>query len=119
MTRVIRAVLAGSLFAGLLLLASGCGEASLSITACITAEPTIGYAPLMVTFDASCSYVPPQQAGVYTFVWDFDDGASDTGRTVGHTFAEPGTYGVSVGMINESGEPVAGTLRTITVLPAP
>jgi PKD repeat protein len=87
-------------------------------TACIRAEPTIGYAPLSVAFDASCSYVPAEAAGVYTFVWDFDDGETGTGRTIAHTFVDPGTYNVSVGMVNGVGEPVDGAARVVTVLPA-
>jgi len=93
--------------------------------ACISAEPTIGYAPLTVTFDASCSSVngmsPPPHGG-YFYVWDFDDAnlGDRAGTVVEHTFTEPGTYLVQVAMttMGPGGEPVDGAVRTITVLPS-
>ncbi len=118
MTKTTRIVLLLALLAGVLLAIAGCTEPP-STVACITADPTIGYAPLTVAFDASCSYVSPEHAGVYTFSWNFDDGAVDVGRTVVHTFSGPGTYEVSVGMLDEGGIPVAGTMRVVTVLPVP
>ena len=97
---------------------AGCMKTSTPV-ACFRAEPSIGYAPLTVAFDASCSFVPEQAAGVYGFVWDFDDGSEGTGRTITHAFLSPGTYMVSVGMIDSGGVPVDGAVRTITVLPSP
>ena len=90
--------------------------------ACIEAEPTIGYAPLTVTFDASCSSadgISPPLEGEYYFVWDFDDDnlGNRAGTVVEHTFVEPGTYLVQVGMTPLGGVPVDGTVRAITVLP--
>jgi len=90
-----------------------------SPVACIDADPSIGSAPLTVRFDASCSFVPADVAGVYGFAWDFDDGTAGTGRTITHTFTMPGTYMVSVGMHDSGGIPVGAAVRTITVLPAP
>ena len=60
-------------------------------------------------------------AGLFSYVWDFDDGNSNgptTGMTVKHTFVNPGTYEVQVGLVDTKGVPVAGVTRTITVLPA-
>jgi PKD repeat protein len=119
MKKMIRIAFLLSLLAGLLLAVAGCQEPARPIIACIEAEPTIGYAPLTVTFDAACSYVPPKHAGIYAFSWDFDDGTGDVGRAVAHTFAAPGTYAVSVGMLDEGGIPVAGTMRIVTILPVP
>jgi len=118
MTKTIRIVLLLALLAGVVLAIAGCTEPP-STVACITADPTIGYAPLEVTFDAACSYVPPERAGVYGFLWDFGDGDGDAGRAVTHTFAEPGTYQVYV-ILHDMGEPVGtSAMRVITVLPAP
>ncbi len=117
MTRVARFALLTCLLAASLALA-GCQEPP-EIIACCTATPTIGYAPLEVTFDAACSHVPPEHVGVYTFSWDFDDGSSDVGRAVVHTFSMPGTYAVAVSMVDEGGIPVAGAMRVVTVLPVP
>jgi len=103
----------------------GCvGTPLYSPTACLRADPTIGYAPLTVSFDASCSTadgISPPPSGMFTYVWDFDDGNSSgqtSGMTVEHTFVEPGTYEVQVGLVDSKGIPVTGATRTITVLPA-
>jgi hypothetical protein len=50
----------------------------------------------VVTFgyDFSC--------GSHTFAWDFDDGAHATARTVTHSFAQNGTYNVSVRVASPS-----------------
>lgn len=86
-------------------------------TACIQAEPTIGYAPLTITFDASCSFVPESAEDVYHFQWEFEDGSEGTGRSTTHTFTEPGTYTVAVIMINSAYEWVDIGTRVVTVLP--
>lgn len=108
-----------------LLFLFGCvGTPLYSPTACFKADPTIGYAPLTVSFDASCSSangMSPPAAGLFSYVWDFDDGNSSgptSGMTVEHTFVEPGTYEVQVGLVDTKGMPVTGVTRTITVLPA-
>ncbi len=117
MTHASRIALLLVLFAGLLVVV-GCQEPP-EIVACCTATPTIGYAPLEVTFDAACSYVPPEHAGVYGFLWSFGDGTGDAGRAVTHTFTEPGTYQVYVDL-HDMGVPVGtSAMRVITVLPAP
>jgi len=106
-----------------ILMISGClGQPVATPRACIQAEPTIGYAPLTVAFDASCSYVPDGAQDVYHFQWEFDDGSEGTGRTTVHTFAEPGTYTVEAIMIGSDGIDMdnlnIGT-RVVTVLPSP
>ncbi len=116
----------GLLAASALLILWGCTfQPAHEPLACISAEPTIGYAPLVVTFDASCSSadgVSPPPQGDYFYVWDFDDAnlGDRAGTIVEHTFTEPGTYLVQVAMttIGPGGEPVAGAVRTITVLPS-
>jgi PKD repeat protein len=121
MTKTIRIALLLALLAGVVLAIAGCTEPP-STVACITADPTIGYAPLTVTFDASCSSIPPERYGIYYVMWRFDDGIGDVGPTVTHTFLEPGTYEVTAS-IHRSNDPVFSPLdtatRTITVLPVP
>jgi len=120
MTRTTRTMLLLSLLAGMLLLIVGCTEPP-STVACITAAPTIGYAPLTVSLDASCSYIPPERYGIYYVTWRFDDGTvGDVGPTVAHTFLEPGTYEVAASIF-KSGEgiPLDEATRTVTVLPLP
>jgi len=122
---VMSLVTVGGLFA--LLFLYGCESTSPYTTfGCIEADPTIGYAPLTVSFDASCSFaegMSPPPEGMFSYGWDFDDGsAAGSGMTVEHTFVEPGTYEVQVGLIytegREAGIPAAGGTRTITVLPS-
>lgn len=101
----------------------GCTRTSLPTVACFTAEPTIGHAPLTVSFDASCSSsdaVSPPASGTFTYEWKFDDGNSTgatTGMTLEHTFVNAGTYEVQLALVDSKGVPVAGVTRTITVLP--
>ncbi len=105
---------------------TGCFQrTAVDAIACIHAEPTIGYAPLTVTFDASCSIVgleSPPSAQDYYFLWWFDDGTpgGDVGTTIEHTFDEPGTYQVRTAMYETAsgGIPQDQAIRTITVLPA-
>ncbi len=120
----MRLVMVGGLFA--LLFLFGCESPSpYTPFACIEADPTIGYDPLTVSFDASCSFaegMSPPPEGMFSYGWDFDDGsAAGSGMTVEHTFVEPGTYEVQLGLIytegRKAGIPAAGTTRTITVLP--
>jgi len=79
-------VIIGSILA--LFFLFGCiGTPLYSPTACFKAAPTIGYAPLTVAFDASCSSangMSPPATGLFSYVWDFDDGNSN-GPTTGMT----------------------------------
>ena len=48
--------------------------------------------------------------------WDFGDGSTGSGASPSHTFDEPGTYTVSLGVSNEAGE--GSRTMTLTVDPA-
>jgi hypothetical protein len=123
MTRTTRTIFLLSLLAGMLLLiVVGCQEPARPIIACIEAEPTIGYAPVTIAFDAACSFVPPERAGVYDYRWEFGDGTDASGRSAIHTFSAPGTYEVGIYIFDfDMGVPevLAYTKRVITVLPVP
>lgn len=57
----------------------------------ITASPTGGLAPLPVQFTGSCSAGP-----VNSWAWSFGDGSTSTSQTPAHTYANPGTYTVTL-----------------------
>jgi len=120
-----RIVVATAALAVVVLSIAGCfQQTTVDSIACIEADPTLGYAPLTVTLDASCSVVglqsPPPEADYY-FLWWFDDGSpgGEVGTAVEHTFAEPGTYQVRTALYETAGGgiPEDQATRTITVLP--
>jgi len=51
-----------------------------------------------------------------TYVWDFGDGTTGTGPAPTHTYAQPGSYIVTVTATNDCGQSIGGTV-TLTVLP--
>lgn len=55
----------------------------------IDVDPDIGRAPLTSHFTA---VLPPGVDKNATCVWDFGDSGQATGRSVNHTFEQPGTY---------------------------
>jgi PKD repeat protein len=69
-----------------------------------TAEDT------QVTFDATNS----TDNGVLSYSWDFGDGNTTTGATPTHTFADPGTYSVTLTTTDAGGNTDTDTI-TVTV----
>jgi len=67
-------------------------------SAVIAATPaTTGPAPLIVHFDGSASVGPAAGQPVSGYWWDFGDGTSpETAPVVDHTFAEAGSYTVTL-----------------------
>jgi PKD repeat protein len=51
---------------------------------------------------------------VASFQWNFGDGTTATGRTVSHTYSQPGNYAVSLTIIDALGR-VGGTTQSLTV----
>jgi hypothetical protein len=47
----------------------------------------------------------------YTYAWDFDDGEEDTGRTIRHSFDEPGTFNVTVVVSDDAGRQATGNIE--------
>ena len=85
--------------------------ANLPPTAAVSATPSFGPAPLVVSFDASASTDPEQQA--LTYAWDLDDdGQFDdaTGPTPTFTFTEPGQHRAHVRVQDPPGETDAATV---------
>ena len=67
-------------------------EANSAPLAVLTASTVQGQAPHAIDFEASFSTDPNGDA--LTFVWDFGDGATDSGETVSHTYTAAGEYKV-------------------------
>jgi PKD domain-containing protein/CARDB protein/matrixin len=70
-------------------------------TACLTANPNYGTAPLSVTFDGTCSSDPDGQ--IVSYQWDFGDGSSGTGPSPQHWYSYPGHYVVTLTVTDNSG----------------
>jgi len=76
----------------------------------ITASPIEGLAPLGVSFSAAASENTP-----HTWEWDFGDNSENViTESAAHTFIEPGTYLVSLRVVNQYGQNL--TTKSITVL---
>jgi PKD repeat protein len=68
------------------------------------------------TFDASAS-ADPEGRSLQYYWWDFGDGYSPNGtRIQQHTYAAPGTYRVTLTVVDDAGQPSA-VQSTITVQP--
>ncbi|HZY92456.1 MAG TPA: PKD domain-containing protein [Thermoplasmata archaeon] len=61
-----------------------------TVNGSVSLTPTVGVAPLSVTFAAT----PVGGAAPYTFAWTFGDGSTGSGAAVSHTYTATGTYGV-------------------------
>ena len=101
---------------------------AISMTSCLNNAPNIpptaafqfslqgDYAPLQVAFDASGSIDPDGK--IVAYYWDFGDGTEGSGKTTTHLYTTPGTYTVSLQVIddrNATGEAKA----TVEVLAPP
>ena len=63
------------------------------------------------TVDASAS---SDAVGIDSYEWDFGDGTTATGQTSAHTYADPGTYTVTLTVTDAAGNADSDTL-TVTV----
>ncbi|MEM8808437.1 MAG: PKD domain-containing protein, partial [Cyanobacteria bacterium P01_G01_bin.38] len=80
--------------------------------ALITASPTTGNGPLLVSFDGSGSTDP--NGDVLTYLWDLGNGITKTGATIDHEFTEFGDQIVTLTVSDPSGNRDRDTI-TITV----
>jgi PKD repeat protein len=70
----------------------------------------------VTTFDASTSYDP--DGTITSYLWTFGDGTNGTGAIVTHTYAENGTYNVTLTVTDNDGS-TASSFSTRTVLDRP
>lgn len=66
-----------------------------------SADPQFDFPPLTVHFDASASRSP--NGTITSYVWNFKDGSTDTGKQVDHTFYEKGIYSVTLTVTDSTG----------------
>ncbi len=100
-------------------LAAAC--ALLLLAACepipvISYSPTTVYAGEPVSFDGTETILStyPKDNAAETYRWSFGDGGSARGSTVTHTYASPGTYKVTLTVIDTAGREGTAT-ENITV----
>lgn len=70
-------------------------------TAAATATPTIGTAPLTVSFDGSAS--ADSDGSIATYLWTFGDGSTATGKTASHTYIGAGEYTATLQVTDDKG----------------
>lgn len=80
-------------------------------TASFTDAPTSGEAPLTVAFTDTSTGTPTGWA------WDFGDGATSTQQSPTHTYADAGTYTVSLTASNAAGSDTASDTVTVSAAP--
>ena len=79
-----------------------------SPSAAIHVDTASGPAPLAVRFDGSSSY--DEDGVIVSHEWNFDNGITATGPTVGITFNSPGSYLVSLTVADDRGAKSTVTL---------
>lgn len=84
-----------------LVLVTGCVLTNKSPVASFTAYPTSGMVPLEVHFSAYSSDDPDGHIASYR--WDFGDGTSGTGKSVDHTYQNPGNYTATLVVRDDGG----------------
>lgn len=99
----------------------GLGLVVFALSACepiavFSVNPTSPAAKEATTFDAAETMVSnvPEDTVATSFVWDFGDGKTGRGKSVDHTYANPGTYTVSLTVTDSAGR-VGDTKQPVTV----
>lgn len=83
-------------------------------SACFSASPLKGPSPLLVDFNAACSFFA---APAVSYDWTFGDGGVASGPTAQHSYAFGGNYEVTL-TIKDTGGAMASASKTITVFEA-
>lgn len=95
-----RAVAASGTMLALILLA-GCVSINFPPVARFDANPSAGWAPLTVSFDASAS--SDSDGAILAYTWEFGDGEDGTGQFTSHTYDVPGAYAVELHVTDDGG----------------
>lgn len=78
----------------------------------VTAEPSVGIAPLVVNFSGTTSFDPDAQA--LLFDWDFGDGATSSEIAPTHVYAEAGVYTATL-RVRETTAPFAEDSASVVI----
>lgn len=84
-------------------------------TAAFTFSPTSPDMEQTVTFDASSTTDEGAACTSCSFIWDFGDSTTGTGRVVTHVYAAAGAYTVTLAAIDSVGTSSTPLTRTVTV----
>ncbi len=93
--------------------AAGCSGTACDITADFSGTPTTGCAPMAVQFTDLSS------GPVVSWSWDFGDGGSSTAQNPSHTYADAGTYTVSLTATSAACQDTKTATGYITVSASP
>ena len=91
------------------------GTANVLPVAGATANPTSGYGPLAVTFDAGAS--SDSDGSIVSYDWNFGDGTYGSGVTVSHTYTTYGTFIPQLTVTDNSGGTSTTSLSVIVTNP--
>ena len=103
-------------FASLRLVPRGTIVVPSNLQPAFTFNPTSPDERQSVLFDASLSTAPANNP-IVSYTWDFDDGSTASGRTVGHAFNAADTYIVTLTVSDALGR-AAQVSQTLTVKPS-
>jgi hypothetical protein len=105
-----------TMFASLRLLPRGTIVVPSNLQPAFTFAPSDPGERQTVLFDASLSTAPANNP-IVAYTWDFDDGTTASGRTVGHAFGAADTYIVTLTVSDALGR-AAQTSQGVTVVPS-
>lgn len=99
--RFQRVAVIGLLLTGVLALVAGCLLFNSSPIAVFTTSPSVGVAPLMVSFNAGGS--SDADGEIVSYGWQFGDGSVGSGELTSHTYQSTGTYTARLTVRDDSG----------------
>ena len=78
------------------------------VSSVILASPSQGAAPLNVSFSGNLS-----TSSITRYAWTFGDGSTGEGDTLQHTYAAPGSYGVTLMVSDENNNQSSSTITIV------
>ncbi len=92
--------------------------ANVAPVANVSASPTSGVAPLVVSFDGSAS--ADSDGVIASYAWSFGDGQTGTGANVSHAYVTAGTYTATLTVTDDDGATASKSVTiVVAALPPP